>query len=466
MKHLMLKASCGALFLLCSQAVLAHNANISAEMVCDTDTGTWKISYTSTTWADCANDNWDPDGLSCANGQIGIYLYEVTGTTPDQDAARLLIEPDSSGDPAAKGVFGPDNTSSFSGHVASPTQTAGDLVFVTAKPLIPWGDAFPAPTNRAPSGQPGAANQQYRAVTVEVPTEESCEVPPEPSLAILKEVSVDGGVSYHDANDAESAPSTLVGGDALYRITVTNTGNVDLVDVLVTDPTLSFSETVTISAGASAVFENPMPDVDISSPFAELYVDPVCTEPGLVPNTANAKATFRDTDLEETDPANVLCEAPEVGCWFTGGQNITINRVRGRPEHSGGGNIYPSCSALPGDGGQWTHTDHDQELHFQARSLTVVECGNVAEIPPGAPSPAVSVNFIKATAVGIIKGIGGNDLEETEATAVLIMEDWGEPGRDDKYTIQAMGGGAVISLDRAPLVRGGNFQIHQSSCDN
>ena len=177
MKHTMLKASCGALFLLCGQATLAHNANIAADTFCDAETGTWKISYTSTTWDNCENDNWDPDGLSCANDRIGIYLYEVTVDTPDEAAARLLLEPNNSGEPMGpltpfigEGAFGPSNTSSFSGHLVSPTQIAGETVFVTAKPIVNWADGFLAPTNRlAPSGQQAAAGQQYRATSVTIP---------------------------------------------------------------------------------------------------------------------------------------------------------------------------------------------------------------------------------------------------------------------------------------------------------
>jgi hypothetical protein len=177
---------------------------------------------------------------------------------------------------------------------------------------------------------------------------------------------------------------------------------------------------------------------------------------------------YRSTSVEI--PTEEVCEPPppEVGCWFTGGKNIAINVERGRPEHTGGGNIYPSCSAEPGDGGQWNHIDHAQGLQFQADSLTVVRCFNAEGTPPGASSPMSSVNSIEAIATGTIKGIGRNGLEETPATAVMILEDWGEPGRKDKYTIDASAenGSASILLDRAALERGGNFQIHQSSCDN
>lgn len=282
------------------------------------------------------------------------------------------------------------------------------------------------------------------------------------SIQIIKEVSVDGGANYFDANDVGSAPTTTVGNGALYRLTVTNSGTLALSEVEVSDASLGIFD---FPVGSIAVGDSVMLDSTI---IPQLSVAQVCDAPGTVLNLAETLGipSGEEFEVSDDDPANVICETETIGCWFTGGQNIQVNREQGQPEHSGGGNIYPSCSALPGDGGQWTHTDHDQELHFQARSLTVVECGNVPEIPPGAPSPEVSVNFIRATATGIIKGIGGNTLPESPATAILVMEDWGEPGRNDKYTILATGGGAVISLNRAALENGGNFQIHQTSCDN
>ena len=52
-------------------------------------------------------------------------------------------------------------------------------------------------------------------------------------IELVKEVSVDGGVTYFDANDSASSPVTSVGGTVLYRFTVTNTGMSDLENVVV-----------------------------------------------------------------------------------------------------------------------------------------------------------------------------------------------------------------------------------------
>ena len=93
MKHMMLKASCGTLFLLCSQAALAHHATPTAKMVCDRDTGDWNIEYTATTWENC--DILGFGGVeSCGNPDIGIFFYD------NESDATSLIEP-TAGTPAA-----------------------------------------------------------------------------------------------------------------------------------------------------------------------------------------------------------------------------------------------------------------------------------------------------------------------------------------------------------------------------
>ena len=117
---------------------------------------------------------------------------------------------------------------------------------------------------------------------------------------------------------------------------------------------------------------------------------------------------YRSTSVMIPTEETCAPPEPEVACWFTGGKNIAINVERGRPEHTGGGNIYPSCSSEPGDGGQWNHIDHSQGLQFQADSFTVVRCFNAEGTAPGATSPRSTVNSIEAIATGTIKGIGGN----------------------------------------------------------
>ncbi|WP_432821234.1 SdrD B-like domain-containing protein [Trichloromonas sp.] len=69
-------------------------------------------------------------------------------------------------------------------------------------------------------------------------------------IDIVKEVSVNGGVSWFDANTLESAPGTNRG--AQYRFTVTNCGSADLNNVAVTDPYLGIVDETAIFLGTLA----------------------------------------------------------------------------------------------------------------------------------------------------------------------------------------------------------------------
>jgi hypothetical protein len=184
----------------------------------------------------------------------------------------------------------------------------------------------------------------------------------------------------------------------------------------------------------------------------------------------------------------------ELHCWLTGGgvkfhelANGTV--ARGGPEHSMGGNIAPSCSLKPGDGGNWNHIAHDEGLHFQGKVVTKVVCGNVGgDVPDGSESPKTGVNFIKAWGRGTLKGIKGNKTNYDEVHFFLYCEDLNEPGSHgakdgelvDRYFLRVYTDLAnpvdstvlLVDVDGDkttfdPItITGGNLQIHASSCDD
>jgi hypothetical protein len=153
------------------------------------------------------------------------------------------------------------------------------------------------------------------------------------------------------------------------------------------------------------------------------------------------------------------------------------------PDNSMGGNIAPSCSLKPGDGGNWNHIAHGARLHFQGKVVTKVECGNVPGIPPGSESPTTGANFIKAWGTGTLKGIKGNKID-LEVNFFLYCEDRNEPGsrgaKDgalvDRYFLRVYRDSGetvlLIDIDGDPTtvdpitITGGNLQIHASSCDD
>jgi len=65
-----------------------------------------------------------------------------------------------------------------------------------------------------------------------------------PSIDIEKYVSVDGGETWHDA-DSPTGPTIRLPGTVRFKVIVTNTGNVDLTNIVVTDPDFEFTGIVT-----------------------------------------------------------------------------------------------------------------------------------------------------------------------------------------------------------------------------
>jgi hypothetical protein len=134
-----------------------------------------------------------------------------------------------------------------------------------------------------------------------------------PGVTVLKEVSTDGGQTFHDASLIEvdgdmvisdPAGPIEVGDGAIYRITVTNSGQVDLVDIEVSDSMIPNGpfEIALLEVGDSFIIDD--------GEWTDLNVASVCGAAGTFKNIATAVATSDemegDTDLD-TDDANVVC---------------------------------------------------------------------------------------------------------------------------------------------------------------
>jgi hypothetical protein len=182
-------------------------------------------------------------------------------------------------------------------------------------------------------------------------------------------------------------------------------------------------------------------------------------------------------------------------CWMTAG-GVKFDPDAGSlvaengPSDSFGGNVFPSCSPLPGNGGNWNHISHSQKLHFQGKNIQQVLCGNVPGIPPGSTSPATGFNFILFGGDGTLQGIDGNTANFGKVFFVGYVEDRNEPGNSnanganggqfvDRYWLYVFSNPADITHSGLFLVNGdptltfnpvtitgGNIQLHASSCDN
>ena len=131
--------------------------------------------------------------------------------------------------------------------------------------------------------------------------------PPSPSIAIVKEISVNGGANWFDANSAGAAPNVEFPSGAQYRITVTNNGGIDLVNVSVSDSTLGVSN---YDAGSLVVDASVVLD---SGDISALAVVQACNSTITVSNTASVSAQSADDASSvgpETDQAFLNCAAP------------------------------------------------------------------------------------------------------------------------------------------------------------
>ncbi len=139
----------------------------------------------------------------------------------------------------------------------------------------------------------------------------------DPAIDIRKEISIDSGATWHDANDAGSAPVATVPSGAWYRFIVKNVGNVPLTSVTVADAELGIPPT---PIGPLAVLQ----EVTIGSGIiAQLNVATRCESAGTFTNVARADGISADGIVTDSDPAVLVCEADDLcltrtpGFWGT-----------------------------------------------------------------------------------------------------------------------------------------------------
>ncbi len=141
-------------------------------------------------------------------------------------------------------------------------------------------------------------------------------VPP-PEIDITKEVSVDGGATWYDANvPADYPPAVEAPAGALYRVEVCNTGGVDLTNVVVNDPELGVVDYLVgdLAAGECVTLTSgEIPEFDVAER---------CDAPGIFNNVAFADGESAETGTpadQAEDPANIECFTTGVAICRTPG---------------------------------------------------------------------------------------------------------------------------------------------------
>lgn len=128
----------------------------------------------------------------------------------------------------------------------------------------------------------------------------------QPNIELVKEISVDGGTTWHDANNSGDAdvPTVPFPHGADYRLTARNTGTIDLTNIVVNDTSLGVVDVNiagTIPVGGQVVIG--------SGDIAALSVAQRCNGSGEIVNVAQVAADAVDTGttVNATDPAILNC---------------------------------------------------------------------------------------------------------------------------------------------------------------
>ena len=122
-----------------------------------------------------------------------------------------------------------------------------------------------------------------------------------PSIQVVKYVSVDHGVTWYDANSSAEGPIIYEGQPLKYKFVVTNTGDVQLTNITLTDSNYdlkTFDTTVIVSplaAGGSFSFE-----IGYGAPQIHAVQ-------GYVKNTVTATGDYNGVTYKDTDVAWYHC---------------------------------------------------------------------------------------------------------------------------------------------------------------
>lgn len=124
-----------------------------------------------------------------------------------------------------------------------------------------------------------------------------------PLIDIRKEISVDGGLTWLDANTGTDAPVVTAPHGAAYRFIVTNTGTANLTSVLLNDATLAITDYVVgdLATGVSVTIG--------SGEIAAATVAERCAGPGEFTNVASISGQSVDDGslVTDSDPAVLVC---------------------------------------------------------------------------------------------------------------------------------------------------------------
>lgn len=253
-----------------------------------------------------------------------------------------------------------------------------------------------------------------------------------PSLTLEKLVSVDGGITYHEA-DAITGPTATLGGDVFFRFVVTNTGNVDLYNIGLTDTNYDVSGCGNVGPLAPGAFYT----CDIG-PFTAIADQQTNTA------DANGEDINGIPAPEATDPANYFgCD-----CSIDLEKSVSVD----------GGVTYDTADAAPGP---TATVGSDLYFKFEVTNTSninlynvvvtdpdfpTLSCGNAGPVVPGASFSCV---------FGPLTAVAG---QQTNTATVVSTKDEGGTISGPEATDPAnyFGGVLSIAVEKTVSVDGGS----------
>ena len=193
-----------------------------------------------------------------------------------------------------------------SGNVTLTNLTLTDNVYDLSGCVLPAslapGDSFqciigPFPAVHGQQMDTGTATGDSGVTTV-THTDDANYLGVSPDIDVTKYVSVDDGVTWEDAN-SPTGPNVLVGQGVLFKFIVTNSGDVPLTNITLTDNVYDLSGcTLTDPLGPGDSFEC------VIGPFPALL--------GQQTDTATATGDFEEDTFSDTNPANYFGEDASI----------------------------------------------------------------------------------------------------------------------------------------------------------
>ncbi len=147
-------------------------------------------------------------------------------------------------------------------------------------------------------GGDGDIDNTATVSSTELPDESDSEEQPidqNPSIDVEKYVSLDNGTNWVDADDPTGPGMICYTYDPQFKFVVTNTGNVDLTGISLTDSEFDLSDCT-------------VPPLAVGASFECFVTDP--WEKVQHTDTANATVNFGGQTYSDTDDANYYYRAP------------------------------------------------------------------------------------------------------------------------------------------------------------